>query len=130
MRRSLRRVGVAVSVVGITFMPIVGSAQVAASVQTFRPHALIPLYDGGNATDWAQTCSHVNGSGGRSWIIADVAEGAGAGGAPVASWAKVIEHCYRYNKASVIGYVWTDYGQNSLASVEAGIDNWVPVLSG
>ncbi|MGO9876799.1 MAG: spherulation-specific family 4 protein [Acidimicrobiia bacterium] len=108
----------------MTLVPMVGSVQVAASVQAFRPHALIPLYDGGNATEWSQTCSHVNGSGGGSWIIADVAEGAGAGSAPVASWARVIDNCYRYNKASVIGYVWTNYGQNGLASVEAGIDNW------
>jgi len=82
------------------------------------------LYDGGNATAWAQTCSHAVGSGDGSLIIADVAKGDGAGPARVASWASVIHNCGRYGKASAIGYVWTNYGQVSVATVEAGIDNW------
>ena len=86
---------------------------------------LIPLYDNANAADWTQACSQANGSGGGSWIIADAApDGGGPGAAALPAWASVIENCYRYGRASVIGYVWTDYGQASVASVESQIDAW------
>ena len=124
MRRILTGIAVAMTVIGAAAMPVVGSAQSAAGAGATHPRELIPLYDGGNATNWAQTCSHAVGSGGGSLIIADVAHGDGAGPARVASWASVIHNCLRYGKASVIGYVWTNYGQQSLATVEAGIDNW------
>ncbi len=124
MRRNLSWIAVAVAVFGMALVPIVGSAGVAAGAGATHPRQIIPLYDGGNASDWAQTCSHAVGSGDGSLIIADVANGEGAGNARVASWASVIKNCLRYGKASVIGYVWTNYGQQSLATVEAGIDNW------
>ena len=31
--------------------------------------------------------------------------------APVQAWSNVIKHCYQYGRASVIGYVWTNYGR-------------------
>jgi len=120
----LKHVAVALAVAGMSLVPVAASTQVAEGARAFHPRELIPLYDGGNATEWAQTCSHAVGSGDGSLIIADVAKGDGAGPARVASWASVIHSCGRYGKASVIGYVWTNYGQASVATVEAGIDNW------
>ncbi len=92
---------------------------------------LIPLYDNANAADWTQACSQVNGSGGGSWIIANAAaHGGGPGNASLPAWASVIENCYSYGRASVIGYVWTDYGQASIASVESQIDAWYAYYPG
>jgi hypothetical protein len=94
---------------------------------------LIPLYDNGNADDWAEACSQVNGSGGGSWIIADVDGGDGPGSASVPSWANVIDNCYDYGRASVIGYVWTDYGEGgtaSIASIEDQINEWYSFYPG
>jgi hypothetical protein len=86
---------------------------------------LIPLYDNANSADWTEACSQANGSGGGSWIIANAAaEGGGPGSAAQPAWASVIENCYRYGRASVIGYVWTDYGQASIANVESQVDAW------
>ena len=116
---------VAAALVGAALVPVASGGPAAhAATGVAHPRELIPLYDNGNATNWAQTCSHAVGSGGGSLLIADVAMGAGAGPAPVASWASVIHNCYRYGKATVIGYVWTNYGQVPLATAEAGIDNW------
>ncbi len=92
---------------------------------------LIPLYDNANSADWTEACSQANGSAGGSWIVADAAsEGGGPGSAPLPAWASVIEDCYRYGRASVIGYVWTDYGQASIASVESQVDAWYAYYPG
>jgi hypothetical protein len=91
---------------------------------------LIPLYDNANPADWTQACSQTNGSGGGSLIIADVAEGSGPGSASVPAWANVIDNCYSYDRAKVIGYVWTDYGQASIASVESQVNAWYAYYPG
>jgi hypothetical protein len=94
---------------------------------------LIPLYDNANQTDWNEACSQVNGSDGGSWIIADVAEGQGPGNVSAPAWAQVIDNCYTYNRASVIGYVWTDYGeggQASIAGIESQIKAWYSFYPG
>ena len=130
MRRSSTRVAVAIAVSAMALVPIVGSAQVAAGARVSRPRQLVPLYDGGVAANWSRTCSQVSGSGDGSLIIADVAHGDGAGPARVESWARVIRNCYRYGNASVIGYVWTDYGRASLATVKSGIDSWYKFYPG
>lgn len=129
MRRIWARAAVVIAVGGMAVVPIVSSAQ-GAGARASRPRQLVPLYDGGIAANWSRTCSQVNGSGDGSLIIADVAHGDGAGPARVASWASVIRNCNRYGNASVIGYVWTNYGQASLATVEAGIDNWYKFYPG
>jgi hypothetical protein len=136
MRVKLTRLAAAMTVIGVTLVPIAGSIHVAAGAKAVRPRHprhLIPLYDDGNPTNWARACSQANGSGDGSWIIADVAKGDGAGSAPVPSWVEVIDDCYQDAKASVIGYVWTDYGrggQASLAAIKAGIDNWYKFYPG
>jgi hypothetical protein len=92
---------------------------------------LIPLYDNANAANWAKVCSQANGSGGGSWIIADIAQGPGT--APNSAWASVIDSCYDYGKASVIGYVWTDYGRGGnadLARIETQVDDWYKFYPG
>ncbi len=92
--------------------------------------ALIPLYDNANATDWTEACSQ---STDGSWLIADVAEGAGPGSASVPAWANVINSCHSYGRASVIGYVWTDYGEGgpaSIAGIESQIDAWYSYYPG
>ena len=131
MRRNFSRIAVAMTVVGMMLVPILGEAQVAEGAGASHVHQLVPLYDGGNAAQWAQTCSQVNGSGDGSWIIADVVGGdGGAGSAPDALWGDAIDSCYRYNNASVLGYVFTNFGQVPLATVEAGIDNWYKFYPG
>jgi hypothetical protein len=94
---------------------------------------LIPLYDNGNVSDWTEACSQTNGSGGGSWIIADVAEGQGPGSASVPAWASLIANCRSYGRASVIGYVWTDYdegGQASIAGIESQVNAWYSYYPG
>jgi hypothetical protein len=94
---------------------------------------LIPLYDNGNQADWTEACSQTNGSGGGSWIIADVAEGQGPGSASVPAWASLLANCRSYGRASVIGYVWTDYGeggQASVASIESQVNAWYAYYPG
>ena len=87
---------------------------------------LMPLYDKGNPADWTAACSETNASGGGAWIIADIfeEEGHGVGSERVASWASLLEKCHSYGRASVIGYVWTDYGEGGHASI-AGIESQV-----
>ena len=89
-------------------MVIPGHVSAASAASARSQDELIPLYDDANASDWTQACSTVNGSGGGSWIIADVDEGQGPGPAPVPAWASVIDNCYQYGRASVIGYVDTE----------------------
>jgi len=106
-----------------------GEAGPPAGAKASQP-ALIPLYDNGNPADWSRACSQ---SGNGSLLIADVAEGAGPGSASVPSWANVINNCYSYGRASVIGYVWTDYGeggQASIAGIESQINAWYSYYPG
>jgi|HubBroStandDraft_3_1064219.scaffolds.fasta_scaffold00899_8 hypothetical protein len=110
-------------------------AQVAPAIArpTHGENQLIPLYDNANPADWTQVCSQANGAGDGSWIIADVAEGQGPGSVSVPAWAKVIGNCYKYARASVIGYVWTDYGeggQASVAAIESQIKAWYSFYPG
>jgi Spherulation-specific family 4 len=104
------------------------SAKSAASAKS--QDELIPLYDNANSSDWTQACSTVNGAHGGSWIIADVDQGLGPGPAPVPAWTSVIDNCYHYGRASVIGYVDTDYGQISIATVESQIKAWYSFYPG
>jgi hypothetical protein len=109
----------------------VASASAAATAKTTKSqNDLIPLYDDANASDWTQACSTVNGAHGGSWIIADVDKGLGPGPAPVPAWASVIDNCYNYGHASVIGYVDTDYGQLSIATIESQINAWYSYYPG
>jgi Spherulation-specific family 4 len=105
-------------------------ASASAAASTKSQDELIPLYDNANAGDWTQACSTVNGAHGGSWIIADVDQGLGPGPAPVPAWASVIDNCYNYGRASVIGYVDTDYGQISIATVESQIKAWYSYYPG
>jgi hypothetical protein len=97
------------------------------------PDQLIPLYDNADPADWATACSEVNGANGGSFLIADVDQGQGAGPAPVAAWASAIDNCNTYGRASVIGYVWTDYGEGGTASIpaiEAQVKAWYAFYPG
>jgi hypothetical protein len=103
----------------------------ATAATTASQRELIPLYDNANASDWAQACSTVNGAHGGSWIIADADPNSGGPGpAPVTAWASVIDNCYDYGRASVIGYVDTDYGQLSIATIESQIKAWYSFYPG
>ena len=49
------------------------------------------------------------------------------------AWANVIDNCPSYGRASVIGYVWTDYGeggQASIAGIESQINAWYSYYPG
>lgn len=95
---------------------------------------LIPLYDNANPSEWAQACSQANGAAGGSWIVANAAgQGGGPGSEPQPAWAEAISHCYYSGRASVIGYVWTDYGtggEASIAEIEHQIDAWYSYYPG
>jgi Spherulation-specific family 4 len=130
-RRARRRLWTAVAIA----VPLV-----VAAIVLSRAHwggrtvdQLIPLYDSADPSAWATACSQVNGAGGGSYIIADVDGGQGPGSAPTPAWQKVIDDCGRYGRASVLGYVWTDYGQGgmaSLASLEAQVRSWYSFYPG
>ena len=95
-----------------------------ARAATQHRDELIPLYDNANPTDWQTACSQSYGGHGGSYIIADPYNGQGPGPGPVATWSSVINNCYQYGRASVIGYVWTDYGTASISSVEQQINEY------
>ena len=40
------------------------------------------------------------------------------------AWSTVFANCYDYGRASVLVYVYTDYGRRSIASIEQDINNW------
>jgi hypothetical protein len=104
----------------------------SATRQAAGPDQLVPLYED-NANDWATACSETNGANGGSYIIADVDAGSGAGAAPEAAWATVIDNCDSYGKAEVLGYVWTDYGKGGAASIpaiEAQVKDWYSFYPG
>ncbi len=128
------RLEVALSLLCVLALAGAAVLPAGASARTVRGQdQLIPLYDNANAADWTEACSQVNGAGGGSWIIADVAEGQGPGSASVPAWTSAIHNCYRYGRASVIGYVWTDYGeggQASIASIESQVRAWYSYYPG
>jgi spherulation-specific family 4 protein len=104
----------------------------AQGTQGTHRNELIPLYDNANPSDWSTACSEVNGAGDGSWIIADPV-GSGPGTAPIPAWTSVIQNCYAYGRASVIGYVWTDYGEGGTASIptiENEIKSWYSFYHG
>jgi hypothetical protein len=120
----------------LSALGVLGAVALPASAAAPRPatkHAnlLVPLYDDANPTNWSRACSQANGSGDGSWIIADPAHGPGT--APLANWAKVIHDCYRYGRASVIGYVSTNYGRGGSADIpriKQLIDKWYAFYPG
>jgi hypothetical protein len=127
-RQAPVRLVMSLSLVAAVVLACAGAlSSMALARATHGQDQLIPLYDNANPSDWTEACSQTNGVDGGSWIIADVAEGQGPGDVAVPAWAKVIDNCYRYGHASVIGYVWTDYGeggQASIASIESQIKAW------
>jgi hypothetical protein len=130
-----RRAIVALGALSLMALATVGlmPATAMARPATLEQNQLIPLYDNANPADWTEACSQTNGAGDGSWIIADVAEGQGPGSVAEPAWAKVIGACYKYDRASVIGYVWTDYGeggQASIASIESQIRAWYSFYPG
>jgi hypothetical protein len=130
MRSVLRRTMVLVSAVaigaGLAMVGVPGSAQ----ARTTHANLLVPLYDDLNLPNWNRACSQANGSGDGSWIIVDPAKGDGPGEAPDPAYAKVIKNCYRYGRASVIGYVSTNYGRVDIARVEEQIDRYYSFYPG
>ena len=140
MTHRIKRLGAMLSLLGAATLAVVGASAGLAAARTLPSQAsarsqdqLIPLYDNASASDWTQACSQVNGSGGGSWIIADVDAGQGPGSAPVPAYTSAIDNCYSYGRASVIGYVDTDYGeggQASIASIESEIKAWYSFYPG
>jgi hypothetical protein len=117
-RRS-RRTGATLLFAVVSALAIPGLAPNVAGAVTVHRDELIPLYDNANPVDWQTACSQSNGSHGGSYIIADPFQGNGPGPGRVQSWSNVIRNCYRYGRASVIGYVWTNYGSGGTASIPA-----------
>ncbi|MGO9752282.1 MAG: spherulation-specific family 4 protein [Solirubrobacteraceae bacterium] len=98
----------------------------AAKVQ--HRDELIPLYDSPTdpsfASDWQNACSQSYGGHSGSYIIADPQPGAGPGTGPVAAWSNVFSECQQDGRASVLGYVYTNYGQRSISAIEQDINDW------
>ncbi len=135
----LTRLGMLLSLIGVTMLAVLGGLPSLAAAQRSGGQGsggqaqLIPLYDSGNPDDWTEACAQANGSGDGSWIVADIGEGGGPGDATAPVWAKVIDHCYSYGRASVIGYVWTGYGeggQANIAGIESQINAWYSFYPG
>jgi hypothetical protein len=102
---------------------ILGGSSGVALAQDSHHNELIPLYDNAIPSDWSTACSQVNGAGDGSLIIADPVD-SGPGTAPIPAWTTVIHNCHADGRASVIGYVWTDYGEGGTAGIPA-IENEV-----
>ena len=122
-----RRIMAAILLAGLAAFALPGLAPSTAGAATVHRDELIPLYDNANPVDWKTACSQSNGSHGGSYIIADPFQGKGPGSGPVQPWSNVITNCYRYGRASVIGYVWTNYGSGGTASIpaiEQQINEW------
>lgn len=139
MTSRMKHLGGLVILVGAVMLAVVSGLPGIASAGVTKSHGgagqdeLIPLYDNANVSDWTEACSQVNGSDGGSWIVADVAEGQGPGSTAVPAWANVIDNCYDYGRASVLGYVWTDYGeggQASIAGIESQVEAWYSFYPG
>jgi len=92
---------------------------------------LIPLYDSPSdatfSSDWQNACSQ---SYPGSYVIADPQPGAGPGTGPVTAWSNVFSTCKQDGRASVIGYVYTDYGQRSISAIEQDISDWYAFYPG
>ncbi len=134
-RRSKQSCGIA----GTLFLAALGALAIAEwwanSAGTATPHRdqLIPLYDNANPADWQTACSQSNGARGGSYIIANAFPGDRPGPGPVQAWSNVIKHCYQYRRASVIGYVWTNYGRGgstSIPGIEQQIRAWYSYYPG
>lgn len=124
---------VTLALVTVAALLIVARVPSAAGAAIVHRDELIPLYDNANPVDWQTACSQSNGSHGGSYIIADPFQGNGPGPGPVQSWSTVITNCYRYGRASVIGYVWTNYGSGGTASIpaiEQQIKDWYAYYPG
>jgi Spherulation-specific family 4 len=105
----------------------VGAGRAEAAIAQHHDE-LVALYDSPSnvtfASDWLNACSQSYGGHGGSYIIADPQPGAGPGTVAVQAWSKVFMSCNAKGRASVLGYVYTDYGRRSIASIEQDIDHW------
>ncbi len=106
------------SLIAIAVLCVLAGSPGVALAQDSHQNELIPLYDNANPSDWSTACSEVDGAGDGSLIIADPVD-SGPGTAPIPAWTNVIHNCYAYGRASVIGYVWTDYGEGGMAAIPA-----------
>jgi len=102
---------------GFTALATAGLAASAAGAATTHRNQLIPLYDNALASEWQTACSQSFGANDGSFVIADPQVGPGPG--PLAPWSNVISSCSKYKRASVIGYVWTNYGAGGAAGIPA-----------
>lgn len=116
--KRLREIGPRLSFV-VLIAVVCGYLAGCGDTKTPRSNQLIPLYDNANPAQWRTACSQSNGAHGGSYVIADPSESNGPGQAPVPAFSKVIHSCRRYGRASVIGYVWTDYGRGGTTGIPA-----------
>jgi hypothetical protein len=120
-RRSKQSCGIAgtllLVLVALAALAIVALGPSAPGTATQHRDQLIPVYDNANPVDWQTACSQSNGSRGGSYIIANAFPSDRPGPGPVQAWSNVIKHCYQYGRASVIGYVWTNYGRGGSTSI-------------
>ena len=130
-RTTRRRLGIAVAiavplvVAGIVLPRVLGGGRTVDQ--------LIPLYDSANPSAWATACSKVNGAGGGSYIIADVAGARGQARRPPPHGRASSTVATATAAASVLGYVWTDYGRGGMASLprlEAQVSSWYSFYPG
>ena len=133
-RRGHRRRGLWAAAAGALLLAVLVAGAVGLSSRgKAAPDQLVPLYSAPGPSLWATACSEVNGAHGGSFLVADIGAKQGPGPSRVAAWASVFHTCAGYGKASVLGYVWTDYGQGGMASVpgiEAQVADWYSYYPG
>jgi len=99
---------------------------VVVALMAFLPRSrlmdqLVPLYQPG-ASDWHTACADSPATGAGSFVIASFDQDPAPGLRQ--AWAQVINGCRRWGRAKVLGYVWTDYGTLSPASIQRQIRAW------
>ncbi len=128
-RKSGHFIGIAACMLAAVLVPVISLAW-ADTYNHARPSELIPLYDGAVPENWTKVCRDSNEG---TLVIANIASAEGAGQKRQANWAKVIDNCRRYDKAGVIGYVWTNYGKNGHANIDEikkDVDDWYKFYPG
>ncbi|MGO9754102.1 MAG: spherulation-specific family 4 protein [Solirubrobacteraceae bacterium] len=128
----LKRLALSVAVTAFGGAALGSGVAQAATVQ--HRDELIPLYDSSAdpsfASDWQNACAQSYGGHGGSYVIADPQPGAGPGPEPLQAFSSVITNCYQYGRASVLGYVDTDYGSRSIKAIETDINAWYSYYPG
>lgn len=110
----------AASLDGITF-----STEKCAPPTVNNQHQLVPAYFYPSKTSrrWEIMCDAMNARNFSSIAVMNPASGPGTATSANADYTRVVNYCHA-KRQKVIGYVYTDYGNRSIAAVKADIDKY------